>query len=216
MSTCKRPQQQHWLVYIIIAQLLFTSGCAVFFRPHSGQRPFEPATEEGDLVFVRTGDHRYYYVVDTARDICYFHAPMYGRKHLVQIACADLPEYDDIVAENRRGSQPPAAAEPPATPTTKAARRPVPTTKERPAKTQASAQQAKNMPTVDDDQMQRIVAAFNELQCNRRKGKVEGLETFLERHKLSLDTWERAMESLQAQPERWTKLHDDADAACKQ
>ena len=69
-------------------------------------------------------------------------------------------------------------------------------------------------PTIEDQQMKKVEAAFMELQCNRRKGHIEPLETLLERHALSLETWEDAMNALQSTPKRWSKLHDDAAKEC--
>ena len=198
-----------WLTRLAVVLLLTTSGCGVFFHSTSTQKPFTPSTDQGDLVIVRTGDHQFYYVVDKKRQLCFFHAKMYGRTHLVNLPCEDIPEYNDIMGLASANDETERPAEQPKT--TASITNPAPARTPKAVSKSPPEQQA---PTLDESQMANVKTAFNELQCNRRKGNIEPLETLLQRHNLSLDTWEQAMNELQATPERWATLHDEAAKSC--
>jgi hypothetical protein len=209
MITKRIKYKLTWLRRISLALLVTTSGCGVFFHSTSTQRPFNPTNDNSDLVIVRTSDKQYYYIVDTKRSVCFFHAKMYGRTHLVSLPCEDIPEYEDIMglAPRKSAATPTPAKQDPAAAKTSDSM-PIP------PKKVSRTPPAEKAPALDTKEMAKVETAFIELQCNRRKGKIEDLETLLERHSLSLDTWEEAMNELQATPERWSTLHDNAAKQC--
>ena len=105
MHALKQKQLGAFFRAALIIVLLLSSGCGVFFHATSQQRPFTPSNTNGDLVMVRTGDQQYYYIVDKKRGVCFFHAKMYGRTHLVNLPCEDIPEYGDIMGMTAANTQ---------------------------------------------------------------------------------------------------------------
>lgn len=170
----------------LLMTLLLAGGCGPFYYgPY--QEPFEPTAKEGDLLFLRTGHRDFYYIVDQKRDLCFFHARMYGRDHLAAIDCAKVP-----------GARPPAADAPPAAEPVPVEPAPVP-----PAPG-----------SLTDTDREAFRRAYIQFHCSQKSDTPEPLESILFNQGLDQERWDRAQAELAADPGLRAELDADAAAAC--
>jgi hypothetical protein len=181
------------LIISIIAVSL--SSCAPIWV--QSDQPFEPTVEKSDLVFIRTGDRKHYYVIDTKRRLCFFHSRLYGKKHMVEIACEKVPEYQDFVsapaltpsAPDAKGVEPPKGSpEPPETTS------------------------AKVLTDTDRENYRRVYVQYF---CARKGGEDPDLEVILSRHGLDRSTYLQLKEEFGRDKARWAALTALASKACK-
>jgi hypothetical protein len=198
-----------------VATALATPGC---FAPlHEGRsvrsEPFEPTTKNSDLVFVRTRDRNYYYILDKARRLCFFHAPMYGRDHLASIECATFPDYERLIAKAAGrdhvapDAEPLDGDSPMADPTSPGSG--------------AGDSAAPAAPTSDataavsrDEQRSAFRRAYVQFECGKREGAEEPLEQVLARFQLSADDWDAIATEVEGDDATWNELEAEVDAAC--
>ena len=164
-------------------------------RPPDNVAPFDPETRDSDLVFVRTGDSRYYYILDSVRGLCFFHAPMYGREHLAPIDCATFPDYERLLEDGRRLREEAQQAEP---------EPPVELDPEPPAEAPPTAPPGR-------EPFQR---AFVQHECSRRARTEEPLEILLSRFQLSQEGWDSGLAAAKAEPETKALLDKLVEEAC--
>ena len=196
---------------------LGSSGCGSMWSKgatRSEQEPFAPSAKsnKSDLIFVRTGDRRYYYVIDKRRRACFFHAPMYGKKHFVEIACERLPEYEELTGKAPQGE--PHLTERPR----REARRSPPSKRPTPSPKVAdpSPERAAPEPGVrlSNETRERFRRAWVQHFCARRSGAEEPLEVILSRHGLSQAEWSGAKDEFSRDQELWQALTAEALEAC--
>ncbi|MFT5430951.1 MAG: hypothetical protein ACI9OJ_001630 [Myxococcota bacterium] len=167
--------------------------------PATSERPFSPESNESDLVFVRTGDRKYYYIIDKARSRCFFHAPLYGRKHLAPIKCDSIPEYADLMGEHghEHPSEEPASEETPAEQPVANSGEPVPDDE-----------------AAHNDAMDSFRRAWIQKFCAARAGYEEPQTVLLSRHGLSIEQWDQFETDFKGDPDAWSALQQDADSTC--
>jgi hypothetical protein len=190
------------------------TGCSPLYQNRPTAEPFSPASRNSDLIFVRTGDRHYYYVIDPTRQLCFFHSPLYGRSHMVQLDCSQFPDYERIVAgaaARRSGATAPdgngpgdAASAPSETPTDAPEVAPLPPTGA-PAETPEEAEG-------------RVYDAFRrayvQLECGRREKDEEPLDLILSRFQLDQDTWQAHLDAAKEDEATWTDLQTEVDRTC--
>lgn len=206
---------------LVIALLLLSSGCGSFWSSSkkTEDEPFKPSATKGnsDLVFVRTGDRRYYYVIDRKRRACFFHAPMYGKKHLAELDCQKLPEFEEIAGPAPRHDPPRVArraprhrpvAPPPAT-------APPPEPAAPPAATPHAGEPDPSAPgSLSNETRERFRRAYVQHFCARRAGADEPLEVILSRHRLTPSQWSAAKTEFSADRVLWQALTTEAMESC--
>ncbi|HIA02248.1 MAG TPA: hypothetical protein EYN66_10120 [Myxococcales bacterium] len=79
-----------WIASLITG--IFLVSCAPLWAGPNHGEAIGPSADKSDLIFVRTGDRLHYYVMDSKRKICFFHSRLYGKRHMVEIACDKIPE----------------------------------------------------------------------------------------------------------------------------
>ena len=169
--------------------LSLLSGCGAWWRS-SPYEPFTPKVQQSDLVFARTGDQQYYYVLDKKRGLCFFHARLYGERHLATIECDKIPEFRELLGQN----QPEA-----------------PVGTDAPAATEVPVEPAMAAETVEA-----VRRAWIQDFCTRRQqgGEGEPMEVLLARHGLDQATYDQVIGGLQADAAAWDALQKEADATC--
>ena len=165
--------------------------------PSEGEAPFEPTSQDSDLIFARTGDLQYYYVIDTRRELCFFHARLYGKKHLAPIECDTIPEYYDLTGRTA--------------PITGDEEEPAAETDEAPADSPSHDPTA---PTPEETARSSFRRAWVQIVCAKKAGREEPLEVLLSRHGLDTESFERLEAELRADGPAWKTLENDAAAAC--
>ena len=189
--------------YLIVFSLLGFTACAALFEREQAE-PFEPAVENSDLVFIRTGDRNYYYVIDKKRGVCFFHGRLYGRKHMAEMDCQKLPEYQRFA-----GKPAPQPAEPKSD---KTPRRDTGAETEAPPNPGSKVQRPPvTLSNEDREAFRRVhVQHF----CSRKRGAEEELTTLLSRHQLTRDQYDDAKAEFSADRDLWEALTAEAMAAC--
>lgn len=186
----------------LILLLLLCTGCGALWSSQSQREPMVPTPGEGgDLVFLRTGDRAYYYVVDKKRAICFFHATMYGKKHLEPIDCQKLEEAAEILSRAGHTPTPPPQAAPPAPPA--------------PATAPPATDPAPTPTALTNEDRQSFRRAYIQHFCARRQGRDEPLDVFLTRHALPRSRWDTALKEFSADRDLWSALTSEAVESCQ-
>ncbi len=206
----------------IVAGLLFSSGCGSLWSHERDRTPVAPTAPSSDLIFVRTGDRAYYYIVDKQRGLCFFHSTLYGKKHLVELDCEKLPEYRDIL--RRAGVKHPpkrVAISPPPKPKTmrdhgrlirpKTDAPQVYTPRSPPAEPDVSEHDHTGLSDEDRNAFRR---AWVQRFCSRRAGSDEPLDVVLTRHGLDMERWDLAKREFSADRDLWSALTSEAMETC--
>ncbi len=183
----------------ILALLLF-GGCGALWQPGVRHEPMKPTAQNSDLVFVRTGDRAYYYVIDKKRHVCFFHSTLYGKQHMTEMDCNKLPEFNELVGNaprTRTRPSPRAAAKP----------RPAPVAPARPAP-------AARPTTLSNEDRNAFRRAYIQHFCARRSGTEEPLAAILPRHGLDARKWNAAKTEFSADKDLWSALTTEAMEAC--
>ncbi|MBT9559408.1 MAG: hypothetical protein IV100_25490 [Myxococcales bacterium] len=200
--------------FALAATVQVGTGCSPLYRNRPTAEPFSPASRNSDLIFVRTGDRHYYYVIDPKRQLCFFHSPLYGRDHMVQLDCGQFPDYERIVAgaeARRSGTSAPelngpgdVEPDPTGTPTEAPEAAPLPPTGA-PAET-------------PDEAEGRVYDAFRrayvQVQCGRREKDEEPLELILSRFQLDQETWQAHLDAAKDDEATWADLQTEVDRTC--
>lgn len=225
----KRALPVSILAISVSGLLLLGSGCAGWFSNNkraTESEPFAPGAsgESSDLIFVRTGDRRYYYVIDKKRRACFFHAPMYGKKHMAEMDCRKLPEFEELAGPDPR--QPPAVAhrtprQPERQPDHEhhTDRRPAPAYPDTPRAQPPTAAAPSEPPhaageALSNEVRERFRRAYVQHFCARRGGVDEPLEVILSRHRLSSEQWTAAKAEFSGDRALWEALTVEAIEAC--
>ncbi len=224
----------------LAATVQVAAGCSPLYRQRPAAEPFSPASRSSDLIFVRTGDRHYYYVIDPKRQLCFFHSPLYGQSHMVQLDCSQFPDYERIVAgaEARRAgsgasgvSPADGSAEVPTdTPTADTPTADTPTADTRTADTRtadtrtAEAVGVAPLPPTGapdetpDEAEGRVYDAFRrafvQLQCGLREKDDEPLEVILSRFQLDQETWQAHLDAAKEDEATWADLQTEVDRTC--
>jgi hypothetical protein len=215
----------------IIFFLIFSTGCGALWSHEKSRKPVAPTSTDSDLVFVRTGDRAYYYIVDTRRQLCFFHSTLYGKKHLVEMPCDKLPEYQQVMAQAGVTPRPAAPRTAPAATVTAPKRAPVyrpgagdvakvaehehrkkrGDVQEPVAEVTPAAVATGGLTNEDRNAFRR---AWVQRFCARRAGQGEALDTLLARHGLDVERWDTAKAEFSSDRDLWSALTGEAMDTC--
>ena len=197
-----------------ILAFLFFGGCGPLWgEREEDKEALRPTKDSSSLIVLRTDDRQYYYVIDKKRRLCFFHARMYGKKHLAEMDCQKLPEAEQYLGaapvprgpeETRASSGHPhgpmdADPGPPTAPSTAHEGAPA-------ADPPASG--------LTDEVRERFRRAYVQHWCSKRSGADEPLEILLSRHGLSEAQWDQAEAEFSKDKDLWEALTAEATEAC--
>ena len=189
----------------LILVLAVSAGCGSWLRDEP-REPFTPASNKSDLVFLRTGDRSFYYIVDKKRNLCFFHGTLYGKKHLAEIDCQKIPEWRRVAGLPDAPPADPGAPGPGAPPADPGAPPPVD-----PGGVPPAAPPGPPLTTADRESFRR---AWVQYFCARRTGTDESLDAILGRHGLDQDRWNRAKDEFSRDKALLSALQDEARRVC--
>ena len=203
---------------VLVGSLLLMGGCGALWHDGSHREPFQPDQSDSELVFVRTGDRSYYYVIDKERGLCFFHARMYGRDHLVEMDCHKLPEYREIT-----GQAPPSPHDAQEAPLEPEEQPLVPQGEDLQPAEPAPASPDSEVPQAEEPEVSHELTneernayrrAYVQFYCSQRREEPEPLHVILSRHGLDQATWRHAQAEFSEDRDLWDALTSEAMRAC--
>lgn len=222
------PAMRPVLIALVVA-LLLVGGCGGMWTTGSGD-PFAPTVEDGDLVFLRTGDRRYYYVIDRKRRMCFFHATLYGKKHLETIECTKLPEFEQFAGKQApvatQKTAPKVVRKSPRAPSQNTARSPrngatgegrAPRYSSREPTVRAEPQNVRGelASQLTDENRLAFRRAYIQQFCAKKRGQDEPLPVILSRFGLDESAWDAAKKEFSSDKDLWEALTAEALESCK-